>query len=127
MDIKEFYTDPKLEAEGVWVDIGIDTSIRVARLFNDRFTRTMAARRKPYGRAIDRDPDLQQKILVEVMADCILLDWKGLTQDGKPMKFSKAQALELMTRSRDFRNLVTEAASDAANFQAEEREADQKN
>lgn len=127
MDIKEFYTDEKLEEDGTWVDCGDGLELLVTRLFNDRFTRLMAAKRKPLGRRVDRDPKLAQDILVAVMAECILLDWKGLKDGDKPIKFSKATALDLMARSRDFRNLVTTCADDAANFHAEEQEADRKN
>ena len=127
MDIKEFYTDEKLEEEGTWVDCGDGLELKVTRLFNDRFTRLMAAKRKPLGRRVDRDPKLAQTILIEVMAECILLDWKGLKDGDKPIKFSKVTALDLMTRSRDFRNLVTSCSDDAANFHEEEQAADRKN
>lgn len=127
MDIKELLTDQVKEEEGVWVDIDIDAQIKVARLFNDRFTRMMAAARRPYGRKVEQDTTLQEKLLVEVMAECILLDWKGLTEDGKELKFSKKRGLELMQQSRDFRNIVTQAATDAANFHADEVEEDAKN
>lgn len=127
MEIKEFYTDAGLEEEGNWVDCGDGLSLKVARMFNDKFTRVMAAKRKPLGRRVDRDTKLSTQILIEVMAECVLLDWKGLTEDGKTIKFSKAKSLELLTKSRDFRNLVTATADDAANFHAEEQEADRKN
>ena len=48
--------------------------------------------------------------------------------DGdKKVAFSKSKSLELLTESRDFRNLISQIADEATNFQAEEAEADRKN
>lgn len=127
MDIKDFLTDRTKEDEGVWIDCGEGLEIKVARMFNSTFNRTIAAYRKPLGRRFDRDLELQEQVLIKVMAECVVLGWKGLFDGDKAVKFSKPKSLELLTESRDFRNLISQIADEATNFQTEEAEADRKN
>jgi hypothetical protein len=127
MDIKDFKAEAEKENEGVWVDCGDDLEIKVTRMFNASFNRAIATKRKPHGRRFDRSLELQEKVLIEVMADVVILDWKGLTDGGKAVKFSKSKALEFLTDSRDFRNLVSQIADDISNFQIETQEEDAKN
>ena len=127
MDIKDFLTDKQKEDEGVWVDCGDGLEIRVTRMFNSTFNRAIATYRKPLGRRFDRDLELQEEVLIKVMADCVVLGWKGLFDGDKKVAFSKSKSLELLKESRDFRNLISQIADEATNFQAEEAEADRKN
>lgn len=132
MDLKEFETDESLELDGVWVDIGDDdeTQLLVARVGNPTFNRMIRQRMKPFKNLIQRDrlpASTQEKILTEVMAECILLDWKNLKHNGKTVKYSSATALKLMTSIKDFRELVTEIANSMETFMKEEEAEDTKN
>ena len=127
MDIKDFFTDEEKEEQGVWVDCGDGLEIKVRRMFNSHFNRVLAAKRKPMGRRYDRSTELQEQVLVEVIAETVLIDWKGLENAGKPLKYDAKTALDLLKRSRDFRNIVSLAADDVGNFQSEEAEEDAKN
>ncbi len=128
MDIGDLIGDAKLEGEGAWVLVGTDGfEIKVARLQNPKMQRLYAQRNRQHGRRLERDPDLQNAVYIEVLAKTVLLDWRGLTHNKKEVKFSQQAAIDLMTRSVDFRNMVTRAADDVENFKSAETEADEKN
>lgn len=119
MDLTRFKADPVLEDEGVWtsVDAGTEASIKIARIGNRRYREAMTRRLKPFRRALRNgtlDEKVTEKITAEVLAETILLDWKGLTQNGVPLSYSPEAAKELLcdNRFKDFRDLVVELAGD---------------
>ena len=61
----------------------------------------------------DPDDDDRAVAVREVLAEVVLKDWKGLTQDGKPLKYSKKLARQwLTTRNGDMlAGLVLTAAT----------------
>jgi hypothetical protein len=50
------------------------------------------------------------KILIEAMIGTILLDWKGLENQGKPLPYSEYNAREILSQSEVLRNFVSEKA-----------------
>lgn len=126
MDIKEFKTDQNLEEEGVWISLdGNGSEIKVARMNNRAYKKYFQAITKPYKRLIRNgslSEDLAEKLLIDAIAHKILLDWKGLTKNGKKFAHSLDNATEFLTGSADFRDLVTEAASEMENFRQKELE-----
>jgi hypothetical protein len=132
MDLNEFETSESLELDGVWVDIGDKdgTQLLVARIGNSSFNNALRAKMKPFRNLIQRDKmpvESQEKIMTEVMSECILLDWKNLKYNGKVVKYSQKKALELLTSIKDFRELVTEIANSMETFRLQEEEEDVKN
>jgi len=127
MDINELKVDATLETEGRWVPISDDAEILVARLYNPNFNRVLEAKRKPHGRRVLKDVKLQERLFRETLAETVLLDWKGMTEGGKPIKYSKETALRFLTDVREFANIVTAAADDLENFQKDEEEDDKGN
>lgn len=127
MKISTFATDLDLEENGVWVDIGDGGQLLVARMGNPRYLEVVRRISRPHKNRIRTksiNEELSDDILIQAMAEAILLDWKGLEDDkGKPIKYSKEAAYELMKGMRDFRNLVVEIASEQAAFRREENEA----
>jgi archaellum component FlaC len=53
------------------------------------------------------------------MADCIVLDWKGLEEDGKAVKFSKEECVRVLKEYKDFRDHVSELANSMEIFRQE--------
>jgi hypothetical protein len=120
MDLAKFKTDPKLEQDGVWVPLG-DAQLRIARLNNPRMAAGYAARIRPYrGSAI---PDAEgERIMIECLAEYVLLDWKGVTHDGAPFDYSTENAKAAL-KIKDFAEFVMERAREMELFQAAETKA----
>ena len=81
-----------------------------------------------YSKALERsrrNPDRHKKILIELTAKAILLDWSGLIDDtGKPVPCTEATRIEVLTKYPDIFSLVLETASDASFFRDEDEEAE---
>lgn len=131
MNIAKFKTDGALENEGVWLEVGDGLSLRVARIGNRKhselWTKLNADPKIVRMASLGTIPDEEyERMLIEAMAETILLDWKGLTDgDGEAaveIPFSKAKAKEVL-KLRDFRQLVHRMAAEAGNFRAEQVEA----
>lgn len=134
MDLSRFKTDTALEDEGVWttIDASSDAQIRIARIGNRRYREAMARRLKPYRRALRAgtlDDSVTERITAEVLAETVLLDWRGVTADGAPLPYSRDAARDLLLDPayRDFRDLVVELAGELDLYRERDLEAAEKN
>lgn len=131
MDIKKtFGTNRDLELEGVWEPINEEASVKIARIGNDRYTKLFQKLMRPYRKQVRRGtmPDKKaEEIYNQVIAETVLLDWKGLTEDDKPLEYSVENAIRLLTEYKDFKDLVVDAAEAMETFQKEEIEESEKN
>lgn len=134
MDLSRFKTDTALEDEGVWttIDAASDAEIRIARIGNRRYRETMAKRLKPYRRALRAgtlDDSVTERLTAEVLAETVLLDWRGLTVDGAPLHYSRERARDLLLDPayRDFRDLVVELAGELDLYRERDLEDAEKN
>ncbi|MGB3834823.1 MAG: hypothetical protein WA975_23495 [Mesorhizobium sp.] len=110
MEISAFRRDSKVVEAGQWIgDIpGMgDLRLRVRGLS----TPTAVAYRSRLERAVprnkrDRDgslkPEQSLEVFSQVLLEHVLFDWDGITQDGKPVPYSKDLAAEWLTNP-DFR------------------------
>lgn len=127
MDIfKTFGTDEAKENEGVWCEIGSGTKLLVARSGNRKYTRMLAKLVEQNQRALDTKDDaadqLSDQILIDVMAQTILLGWEGVEFKGtKALPYSAENAKKLLA-VKDFRKLVAKLADDFDNFRAAEEQ-----
>lgn len=123
---KEFATDPKLELEGAWIDIGSGCRLLVARGENRRYLDKLEALHKQHKAQLDVGGEsadaAAEKIVSEAMAEGILLDWENLQFKGKALKHSVENAKKVLA-IRDFRKLVSRLANDIENYRVKE-EAD---
>lgn len=126
MDISKFQTNKSAEEEGVWVDVdGNGTKIKVARINNPRYKKYFQKITKPYKRQIRNGTlaeELAEKLLVDALANTILIDWQGFTRGGEPFPYSVDNARSFLQESADFRDFVSDAANEMENFRAEELE-----
>lgn len=131
MDIRKTYgTSKDLEAEGVWVDLGEGASVKVARAGNKENRAAIKRLIAPHKVALRNDKlpdDIMEKIAIEAMATTILLDWKGIAEDGKPVPYSRDNAVRLLTVYKDFRDQISSLSGEMALFQAEAEAAAVKN
>ena len=125
MDLQKDKVDTSKEIDGVWCDYDSETSFLIARYENPAHMKYMKKITKPYQRQFrmkTADDELVKKLEVDAMANCILLDWKGLNEGGKEVKFSIKKAKEVLLNPEyvGLLNYVQEQSSDMALFNVEE-------
>ena len=126
-----YATDENLEVEGVEVPLGDGAFIKVARADNERFNKMLVEVLEANAEKLDTLPEAESKKLDrqlynEVLAETVLLGWKGMHYQGKPMKYSKANAIKLLEH-RDFKKEVLQQAARRQHFKQKWEEADAKN
>ena len=143
---KTFKTDTTAEVNGVWVEVGINDhnrepiEILISRMSaaNKRYTKELNRVTKPHQSAIQNDAmdnDLAKKMLQEVFADTILLDWKNLPKseltgddkDTELLEFNRDNALALFKELPDMYDDWEARANKAAAFREIERTEAAKN
>ena len=128
MNLKDIKVDSSKSEEGVWIEIDDGAELKIARQQNKNYVREMnkefAARKiklKSLGRL---DSLVLREITLRIAAKTILLDWKGLFEGDKELKYSPEEAMRLMIDPdyQEFQNLVLELSDDAEHFRKEEIE-----
>lgn len=134
MDLKKSYgTNKVLEAEGVWITIDATTKIKVARAGNQAYFNTLQDLVKKAG--FSQFQISKGKIPNEVMADivlqaigkAVLVDWEGVEDEGKVVKYSNDAAYKILKEYPDFADDVMAIANNVSNFQDAVEEAEIKN
>lgn len=93
--------------EGEWIgDIpemeGIEFKVRSTNYKPFRVATAGLARRS--GKKLNTDEGLSKFTTAtgKPLAEHILLDWKGVTENGKPLKFTKERAVAILTAEDDY-------------------------
>jgi hypothetical protein len=114
-----FATDEVAENAGTWRDISPTASLLIARSGNRAYARMLSAEVEKNRLLLDAKGDAadakSDDILVAVVAETILLDWKGITYKGADLPYSKANA-QLVLRLKDFRALVQKLADETSSY-----------
>lgn len=124
MDFNEFKTDTVAEVEGKWFPLK-DAKLKIARTGNPRYREKLRVELNIHQEAINKgllDLELNDKLMVDILVDTILLDWDGFTLDKKALPYSKAKARELLLEHRDFREFVAATADKMDNFRVQAEE-----
>ena len=127
---KSYRTDKVAEKEGVWVELNEGMEVKVARLNNPTYQRIWEREMRPFRAQFERGllaDDKMEQIIVKVMSECILIDWKNIEFDGKKLPHSVENAAMLMSEFPDFRSDIMFLASQQATFRAEEIAEAEKN
>lgn len=129
MDIrKQFETDEHLEEDGVWVDLGHGAQVLVARFGNKRHREALEKYRTPHkgliasGRPLPAE--VADQILLHAAADTILLGWRGITENGMTVPYSRQKALEYLRDLKDFRAQIDYVSGQMETFRRQAMEAD---
>jgi hypothetical protein len=129
-----YETDPKLETEGVHLEVGTTadgriSTIRVRRAggANQLFAKVFEQKSKPYRRLMDipgaHAPAVQDRVMRETYADAVVVGWENIEgRDGKPLEFTKENVLKLFTDLPDLFRTVVKESQDMALFRAHVRE-----
>jgi len=127
---KTFATDKEAELSGKWFPLGEGGEVKVARANTTRYREIFRKHIEPYRTAVDMgtmSEEEGEKILVEVLAEAVLLDWKGFTDNGEEVPYSKEKAQEYMLEYPDFRTMIQSFADNMASFRAQMMEQEMGN
>lgn len=126
MDLTKIKTDEQAkeaETDGLWTEIhvlGESCEMLIARLGNRKYERLLDRKLEPFRRKRGRIKDeVRDKIMVECVAEAVLLDWRGLKNGVEPFAYSKENAILLLTQYRDVYDAVLVAATEAERFRLE--------
>ena len=124
MEFNNYKVDSAKSEDGVWMEHD-GAKFLVARFGNPRFVNYLEKLRRPYERVIANGTISNDKLTelgVKAMAEYILLDWKGLTVNGKDIPYSKEKALELLSipEAEEFRNLISNLSQDVEQYREEQ-------
>jgi hypothetical protein len=126
MDIfANFATDEALETEGKWFNLSKTARVKVARSGNPNYVKKL--RKKLDENRIDLESqgdeanDLAEKVMVDVMASTILLDWEDIQFQGKNMEYSPLNA-RLLLQVKDFRRKITGFSESFEAFKVKQEE-----
>jgi hypothetical protein len=126
MDIfATFATDEVAESEGRWFPLSKKAKVLVARTGNPNYIKALRQRMKdnqidPEDNS-DENEKLVTSLVVETMAETILLGWKGLEYKGKALEYSKENAVTLL-EVKDFRKRIGNIADSAESFRLKDEE-----
>lgn len=122
----QFDVNQNLETEGVWENLGDGAWLLVARAGNDNFSAEYNKIPRTVRRKIENPPKgsehFRDEKICELMANTILLDWRGLADEGKEVKYSKENAKKLLLKYPEFRDFVFQLSNDPNRFLAEGEE-----
>lgn len=127
MDIFDTYaTDETAEIEGRWFPLDKKTKVLVARTGNPNYLRILRHRMKDAQIDVDDQSEDNEKLVtdlvIETMAETILLGWKGLTLKKEELAYSKANAMKVLS-IRGFRDRISGIAGKLESFRVKEEEA----
>lgn len=117
MNISDFKlaTDKK---DGVWLDWE-DAQFLVAYAHRPEFNRVTARIAKKYPQhKLKADAALYQQMTSEIIAECILLDWRNVNDNGKPLDCTHENKLRLLS-IEPFREWISAEARELTNFREE--------
>lgn len=110
--------------EGAYANYrGVD--LLIARANNSRFKAIFRRITKPYKKEIDRDTldeATSERLLVEAVAESILVGWKNFKVNGEEVKYTKDNAKDLLSNDPDCLTFVTEFSKDIDNYIEEDEE-----
>ncbi len=121
--IATFSTDEALETQGKWFPLSKTAKVLVARAGNDNYLEALRAKMQEAQLDLTAGKEaekLAEDLIIEVMADTILLGWEGLKSGDKLVPYSREQARSYL-RIKDFRKKIS-AFSD--NFEAYRKAAE---
>lgn len=126
MDIfATFATNESLEVEGKWFNLSKTARVKVARSGNPNYVKRL--RKKLDENRIDLESqgdeanELAEKVMIDVMADTILLDWEDIQFQGKVMEYSPLNA-RLLLQIKDFRKKISGFSESFEAFKVKQEE-----
>ena len=114
-----YRTDNSKEEDGVWEWYGDGVGFKVARAGNSVWDKEIKKYPKVTRQAFS-DGNLSEEqaaeVLCHLMSVAILLDWKGITNDGKPVEYSQENAKKFLKEYPDFRTEILKIAGERKRY-----------
>ena len=125
MELSKFKSDIEKVENGTWIDLGDGLHICVARTGNKKSVAMFNKLTKPYRQMIERGTmpdDKYREINVKIVAETILLGWRGLSDKGVEVPYSPEKAAEILSDPAyaGFLKLVQDLAAEEEVFRVEE-------
>ena len=124
MDVfNDFATDEEKEVNGVWHELGPKAEVLVARAGNRNYARRLSAEFDKNQRVLDLKNEaadkLSEQILISVMAETVLLGWRGeeFKFKGVALPYSLENAKKVLA-VKDFRALISRLANETEKYRA---------
>lgn len=110
---------------GVWEEFD-GSKFRIAHISNVKFQRALSRLQQPHLRKIQEgrmDPELNKRILAQAMSEGILLDWQDVkNKAGDQVPFSPKAAQAALMANVEFRDFVSDFATNIGHYRDEEVE-----
>ena len=130
-DLAKLRTDKDKSENGVWMNVDPEgvVQLKLARIKNPKFMNFMRDRMlsgkagKGASKKIAQlmgESAVDEATIVEGIAKFVLLDWKGILEDGKEIPYSQETAERVLAdeQYQEFLEIVVEMASDNEAFRA---------
>lgn len=131
-DLTAITRDRQKATEGGWIPFFEDLEFKIASAATNDYKKAIAKKTKPFVRKIRAGTVDEQElnyVTAPVIAKYLLLDWKGLTENGEEVPYSVEKATELLRNPDllDLRLFVLEEANTSENFRVDLLEDSEKN
>jgi hypothetical protein len=117
----EFATDAALETGGAWVTYRGATRFKIARANNDLYgaalTKAIQENQEELKKGTPESEALSERLMLEVMAETILVGFEHVKYKRQPVEYSKAVAVEMLAHN-DFRLWVKRQSENREYFKA---------
>jgi hypothetical protein len=131
MDLKKNYaTDKVAEIAGIEKDFGDGLFIKIARIGNSEYKKFFQKLTKPHQKAIRRgvlSDEVADRLLIEAMANKIVLDWRGMFEGQTEIQYSTENCIRILTEYPDLKDQINEIANEMESFKTEDDEELEKN
>lgn len=132
MKFTDFATDTASEEDGKWFELGQGTRIKLRSFQSERSLKVRENLESPYlalkrsGKGIPQTE--QETLLIKQMAQAIIVDWEGFTDENDaPVAYNAKTAEKMLNEYREFRNLVARLVTDDDAFKIQEKLESEKN
>ncbi|MDJ0952488.1 MAG: hypothetical protein QNJ81_02295 [Acidimicrobiia bacterium] len=113
------------EESGVWATWR-GSQFLIASSGAMKFQRLFQRLQRPHRKAIDKndlDPSVQVRLMATAMSQALILDWKDVVDSkGEQVPFSQDTAFKVLSKNSEFRDFISEFATEISNFVTEEKE-----
>lgn len=127
---KTLDVDEDLEEKGVWHDLGDGAGLLIGSSTNKNFLELY--RKLPSGIKLQLEkgtlPDkISREVTCNLVSKAVLLDWKGIGDKGKEIKYSQENAKEYLLKYKKFFVFVWTLAEDETKYLRQVHEELEKN
>ena len=129
--IKDFAFDKEAAEQGKWFKLGPNERIKMRSMACAHSRAVRVKLEAPYSVILDAGEELPADIAEQMLRDqfveSLILDWEGLTNDGDPFPYSKANAHRMMNEAKGFTDLLVKILMGKKSFQPIVAEEGEKN